>query len=93
MIIYTYSQEPDPGEDRWTETGIGNLFFAEPEEVRRAVLDLRTEVISDDEDTAWRPVRIERIELPAFTQENVLTLLNEGIAPLINRYEILEIID
>lgn len=37
-------------------------------------------------------VRIERIELLAPTAQNLLTLLNEGIGPLIQRYEIVETI-
>ncbi|WP_407186945.1 hypothetical protein [Bradyrhizobium centrosematis] len=93
MILYTYSREAEPNEDRWKDTGIPSSFFAELEEVRQVVLELREEVASDeDKEPSWSPVRIERIELLAPTAQNVLTLLNEGIAPLIRRYEIVETI-
>lgn len=93
MILYTYSLEAEPSEDRWKDTGIPGFFFAELDEVRQVVLELRDEVTCDeDEEPSSSPVRIERIELLAPTTQNVLTLLNEGIGPLIQRYEIVETI-
>lgn len=93
MILYTYSLEAEPNEDRWKDTGIPGFFFTELDEVRQVVRELRDEVTSDeDEEPSWSPVRIERIELLAPTTQNVLTLLNEGIGPLIQRYEIVETI-
>ncbi|MER8537664.1 hypothetical protein [Mesorhizobium sp. M0074] len=93
MILYTYSLEAEPSEDRWKDTGIPGFFFTELDEVRQVVRELRDEVTSDeDEEPSWSPVRIERIELLAPTTQNVLTLLNEGIGPLIQRYEIVETI-
>ncbi|MDX8498921.1 hypothetical protein RFM99_10850 [Mesorhizobium sp. VK4C] len=92
MILYTYSlglsQANTAGKtgrtrvsflQRWTRCG-------------RLSTIVRDEVTSDDdEEPSWSPVRIERIELFAPTARNVL-LLNEGIEPLIRRYEIVETI-
>lgn len=91
MILYTYSLEAEPNEDRWKDTGFLRFFFAELDEVRQAVIELRSEVTSnEDDESSWGPVRIERIELLAPTAQNLLTLLNEGIGPLVQRYEIVE---
>ncbi|MER9580844.1 hypothetical protein [Mesorhizobium sp. M0276] len=93
MILYTYSLEVELNEDRWKDTGTPGFFFAELDEVRQAVSELRREVTSnEEEEPSWSPVRIERIEILAPTAQDVLTLLNEGIGPLIQRYEIVETI-
>lgn len=93
MILYTYSLDAEPNEDRWKDTGTQGFFFAELHEVRQAVIELRDEVTSNEDDEAsWSPVRIERIELLAPTAQNLLTLLNEGIGPLVQRYEVVETI-
>lgn len=87
MILYTYSQEPERTKDRWKDTGI--RFFAELDEVRQAVLNLRAEILAAG-DVLWQPISIERVELLAPTTENVLIMLNDGIGPIILRYEIME---
>lgn len=93
MILYTYSLEAEPNEHRWKDTGTPGFFFAELDEVRQAVIELRDEVTSnEDDEPSWSPVRIERIELPAPTAQNLLTLLNGGIGPLVQRDEIVETI-
>lgn len=68
------------------------LFYAGLDEVRQEVFDLRKEIAAQGESSEWRPMRVERIELPTPTAETMLTLLNEGIGPLIMDYEIVETI-
>lgn len=41
MILYTYSLEAEPNEHRWKDTGTPRFFFAELDEVRQAVIELR----------------------------------------------------
>lgn len=52
MILYTYSLEAEPSEDRWKDTGTPGFFFAELDEVRQAVIELRDEVTSNEDDEA-----------------------------------------
>ncbi|MES0022380.1 MULTISPECIES: hypothetical protein [unclassified Mesorhizobium] len=93
MILYTYSLDVEPNEGRWKDPGTPGFFFAELDEVRQAVIELRREVTSNgDDEPSWSAVRIERIEILAPTAQSVLTLLNDGIGPLIQRYEIVETI-
>lgn len=89
MILYTYSQEPERAEDRWKDTGSRDVFFAELDEVRQAVFNLRAEILAAG-DILWQPIYIERVELLAPTTENVLIMLNDGIGPIIHRHEIME---
>lgn len=91
MILYTYTSDPLDAETRWKEDGIGNEFFASFDEARQVVLDLRKD-IAEDTEVELRPIHIERVEILSVAGENVLTLLNEGIGPLVRNYEIVETI-
>lgn len=61
--------------------------------VRRAVLELRDEVIRSDPQSEWTPMRIERIEIDPIEEAAVLILLNEGVGPLVRAYEVVETVE
>ena len=86
MILYSYSHCNEPLETRWVEDGIPDFFYTNEGAARQAVLSLREEVGEAD----WTPMRIERIEIEPMTDENVLILLNDGIAAILTAYEIVE---
>lgn len=92
LILYTYCRAGHDVATRWQDTGIRDEFFTDLDEVRRTVLDLREEVTRSDPETEWTPMRIERIEIAPFEGAAVLTLLNEGVGPLVRAYEIVETI-
>ncbi|MHC1548815.1 hypothetical protein [Phyllobacterium sp. K27] len=92
MILFTYTSDHSDAESRWKEDGIGNEFFTNFEEERQVVLELRKDVAEDPEEDL-RPIHIERIEILPVAGENVLTLLNQGIGPLVRNHEIIETID
>lgn len=91
MILYTYTSDPLDAETRWKDDGIRDEFFASFDEVRQVVLDLLKD-IAEDTEAEWTPTHIERIAILPVDGENVLTLLNEGIGPLVRAYEIVETI-
>lgn len=62
------------------------FFYTNEEAARQAILSLREEV----GEAEWTPMRIERIEIEPMTDENVLILLNDGIAAILTAYEIVE---
>lgn len=84
--LYSYSHCNEPLETRWVEDGIPDFFYTNEGAARQAVLSLREEVGEAD----WTPMRIERIEIEPMTDENVLILLNDGIAAILTAYEIVE---
>ena len=86
MILYSYSHCNEPLETRWVEDGIPDFFYTNEEAARQAILSLREEV----GEAEWTPMRIERIEIEPMTDENVLILLNDGIAAILTAYEIVE---
>jgi hypothetical protein len=92
MILFAFSLESEAREDRWTDTGIRELFYTELDEVRQAVRDVRADLARQKDGPSMGPIQIERIELDDPTPESVLTLLNSGIGPLVRHYEIVETI-
>ena len=92
MIIYTFSPALGAGEDRWKDTGIREQFYADLEEVRHAVCDFRDDLALQKGEPPVGSIQIERVKLDAPTAENVLTLLNCGIGPLVRHCEIVETI-
>lgn len=86
MILYSYSHCNEPLETRWVDDGIPDSFYSELEEARQAVLELRKEVGEEE----WTPMRVERIEIEPMTAENVLILLNDGIAAVLIAYDVVE---
>lgn len=96
MILYTFAMEPVVDVDRWQDTGIRDYFSQDLDDVRQQVLDLRAEALGEanygDSDQAWRPMRIERVEISPLLGETVVTLLNSGIGPLVQSYEVVEVI-
>ncbi|MCK9468519.1 hypothetical protein [Aquamicrobium defluvii] len=93
LILYTYSCADSDVAARWRDTDLRNEFFPDLDEVKQAVLELRDEVMRSDPATPWMPVRIERIEIAPIEGPAVLTLLNEGVGPLVRAYEIVEMVD
>lgn len=45
-----------------------------------------------EEDAAWRPVYLERVEIAPVGPQNILALLNDGVGPLVRRYDVIEVI-
>lgn len=92
MILYTYCPADADTANRWEDTGIPDEFYADLDEVKKAVLEIREEVTRSDPLTAWTPMHIERVEIAPIEGAAVLTLLNEGVGPLVRAYEIVETI-
>lgn len=88
MILYSYSNCAEPLETRWVDDGIPNSFYSSLDAARRAVSELRKEVGEED----WTPLRIERIEIEPMTDENLMILLNDGIAAVITAYDVVGVI-
>jgi len=92
MILYTYAPEGQNPEERWDDTDMRDEFFTHLGDVRDSVLRIQQEVLSKD-GLPWQPIQIERVEIEAVTEKNLLILLNEGIGPLVLAYEIVETVD
>ncbi|MGV2184098.1 hypothetical protein [Rhizobium rhizogenes] len=92
FTFYTYSAATKPEEQRWAYTGIPDNFFGDIHSARAAVLELRNDII-DDPDGEWPRMHIERIETLPVSQDTLLAFLNDGVAALIKRYEIVETIE
>lgn len=90
FTLYTYSH-PSRGKRHWHDAENGNPFFESEEAVRRVVIELRADV-SDDPETEWPEMRIERIETVPITRSNLLALLNDGVGAIVQKYEIIGII-
>jgi hypothetical protein len=91
MILYTYSLEEFDEDRRWKDDGIRDWFFEDLDEARRVVLELRKHVLSE-EDAAWRPVYLERVEIAPVGPQNILALLNDGVGTLVRCYDVIEVI-
>lgn len=92
MILYTYCRADADAATRWEDTGIPDDFYPDLDAVKQSVLELREEVTRSDPATPWTPIHIERIEIAPIEGAAVLTLLNEGVGPLVQAYEIVETI-
>lgn len=91
FTFYTYSQAGIPSEERWVQTGIPDIFFEDPEEVRSAVIALREDVAADPE-VEWPTLVIEKIETVPISQSSILALLNNGPGAFVASREIIETI-
>lgn len=91
FTFYTYSQAGIPLEERWTRTGIPDVFFDDFDEARRAVTALRDDIMADPE-VEWPTMILEKIEITPVTRSSVLALLNNGPGAFIAKYEVIETI-
>lgn len=71
------------------QTGIPDIFFDDPEEVRKAVIALREDVAADPE-VDWPTLVVEKIETVPINQSSILALLNEGPGAFVAGREIIE---
>lgn len=89
--FYTYSDAAVPLEDRWKATGLRDIFFANCEEAKRAVLAMRDDIAADP-DMEWTSTKIEKVVTVPISHSNILLLLNSGPGAFVADYEILETI-
>jgi hypothetical protein len=89
--FYTYSDAAVPLAERWKPTGLRDIFFADRDEARRAVLAMRDDIAADP-DMEWAATKIEKVVTAPISQSNLLLLLNSGPGVFIAEYEILETI-
>jgi len=89
--FYTYCDAAVPLDERWKPTGLRDIFFADPEEAKRAVLAMRDDIATDP-DMEWTTTNIEKVVTVPLCYSNVLALLNEGPGAFIASYEVLETI-
>ncbi|MEX2745613.1 hypothetical protein [Rhizobium mongolense] len=92
FTFYTYARVDEDRDDRWAYTGIPEIFFYDEESAREALLELRGDVASDEDDE-WLPMQLEKIETRPISRESIFALLNDGIGAFVKSYEIIEIID
>jgi hypothetical protein len=95
MVLFTYTTDKSSPESRWANEGIKDVFFANLDDARQAVLEIFKSVTEGnikEDPQEWFPVHIERVEIGPITAENIAILLNVGIGPLIRAYEIVETI-
>jgi hypothetical protein len=89
FTFYTFSNANIPSEDRWRPTGIPDVFFDNPEQAHRVLLEIRDEVSSDPE-MEWTVMNLEKVETVPVSRTNILALLNEGVGSFIQKYEIID---
>lgn len=89
--FYTYSDAAVPLDERWKPTGLRDIFFADHEEARRAVLAMRDDIAADP-DMEWTTTNIEKVVTVPICYTSVLKLLNEGPGAFIAALEVLETI-
>jgi hypothetical protein len=89
--FYTYSDASVPLEERWTPTGLRDIFFADREEARRTVLSMREDFAADS-DMEWTATNIEKVVTVPISQSNILSLLNNGPGAFVAHHEVLETI-
>ena len=75
FTFYTYSTGCTDDEPRWRNDGIGDAFFLNVDDARRAVVELHEEMSNE---TLSNPmiIRLEKIETVPFTNHALLSLLN-----------------
>ncbi len=89
--FYTYSDACVPLNERWKPTGLRDIFFADREEARRAVLAMRDDITADP-DMEWTTTNIEKVVTVPISHSNILLLLNNGPGAFVAEYEVLETI-
>lgn len=89
--FYTYSDAAVPLEDRWKPTGLRDIFFADREEAKRAVLAMRDDIAADP-DMEWTSTNIEKVVTVPISHSSIMLLLNSGPGAFVADYEILETI-
>lgn len=92
LVFYTYSAvRPNNNEPRWHEDGIGDAFFENQEEARKAVIQLRLELIDATEEPL-PPMQIEKVVTLPPTEKSILDLLNSGVEKFVQHHEVVETI-
>lgn len=89
FTFYTFSDARIPGEEQWKFTGIREVFFANQEEARTALLEVRNDIVSDTK-AEFPIMNIEKVQTVPIDQNSILALLNEGLRAFVDRYEIVE---
>jgi len=89
--FYTYGDASVPLEERWKPTGLRDVFFADREEVKRAVLAMRDDILADP-DMEWTTVNIEKVVTVPVCQSSIMAVLNNGPGAAIASYEVIETI-
>lgn len=92
LTLYTYNISVNLGEARWNDRSRPDQFFEDEEAARRDLLEVRDEIAQDDE-PGTTAICLEKIETVPMTQAAILALLNDGVAAIISRYDIIERID
>lgn len=93
LTLYTYTTTDNLGEARWGDRNRPDQFFFEDmEAARRDLLEVRDEIVEEDEPSATA-MCLERIETVPMTDTAIIALLNDGVSAIISRYEIIETID
>ena len=94
QTFYTFGRlgEHTPGE-RWPKDRLYHDFFRSYSDARKAVYELREEIVSDMTGSGkWMPMQIERVELAPLDIDNTLALLNSGPAAVVLSIEALEVV-
>jgi hypothetical protein len=89
--FYTYADAALPLIERWTPTGLRDIFFVDLEEARRAVLAMREDLAADP-DIDWTATNIEKVVTVPISQASILALLNDGPRAFVADHEVLETI-
>lgn len=92
FTLYAFSHGMTRKGERWADTGIRETFYGSAEAARQAAFEFCKELGVED-DTPWPRTLIEKIETPPISKDNLLVLLNDGVAAFIQKYEIIETID
>lgn len=92
LVFYTYSTvRPDDHEPRWYDDGIGDEFFKNQDDARKAVIQLRLELIDATEEPL-PPMQIEKVVTLPPTEMSILVLLNSGVEKFVQHHEVVETI-
>jgi hypothetical protein len=92
FIFYSYARVDENRDDRWSYTGIPEIFFYDEESAREALRELRGDVESEPE-SRWPPMQLERIETLPISKDSIFALLNDGVGAFVKSYEVIDIID
>lgn len=92
FALYTFSFcERMNGTARWRDDDTGFDVYGTFDEAKAAVLELRR-MFAIDVKQPLEPIQIEKLTLCPIDRSVLITLLNDGMEPLVVEHEILEVI-